>query len=1523
MRLRFWKFRKAETSSAAASPDVAVEVRDTGDASASQGGSALSGYQGATDRNGGPVTVVGTGHATATHGGVAISGGVSELHLHSTAPDAASRLAQAHLLMARLDAVWRGHVRTAIGGYNGDQPQHLVRQTARDALLAAIGETSGALIVHGVSGTGKSALVIDAVTLGRHASQGLNLRHMPSGFLDFEQRLGMRLDQALAAMDPQPSLLIVDGADAAAETHTEALFYLLEAAKSAAISVVLITSDVALGAVRDATRRTVASVSEYEVSGLDDEEVKAIAAAFPRMRRLIDNVQARELLRRPAVSDLLVRAGGSGVPLTDADAMREVWHGLVRRNEDSSNGQPGARERVLRLLARQQLDEQSAEEVADQLDDAAVAGLRRDGLLRPALELPWQSLPVFSHDLLRTYAMAYVLLADAEPGTRLGTSRAPRWALPAARLACQALLTASADASGAVLPQRFASLHQQFQALAAEGFGERWADVPSEALLTAGRDASSWKAAWRDITQADPDLVGRLLRLLNQRHRRDGILDPMAASPVVACLLDDGLTSHFSEAVLEMIRDWQLGLIAVDTPAGHALRLQLRGQLVARCREAAERLAQQEREREARLAARTPEQVAADEERAQEFRIFGPPSLARRRRRRQRRQLPRELTDATMLEQLALLGPDIGNDGERLLLEVADHRPHYLAPALEEIGTGRALAAYSPELLRRLVMAYYIEDTDDEGDYFAADLLDDGIRGHEGRRVPVAPLAAYYRGPFLPMLQAGFREGVAVINTMLNAAARHRVKKLTSRRYGSGSDREAEGYSVALTLDNAERRYIGDGQVYLWYRSTGVGPYPCKSALQALELVCDRYIEGGAPPAVLASILLESCENLAMVGLIVGMLIRHVDATDTALDDFLSEPELWHLEFSRATSEHVGLAAVTPGISHVERRKWNLRDAAMMLALYAADADRQERLRQIGQLLEARARQQFDQLRSAVGSAEEMTEFDEAAATGMAVVRGWASCLDRSRYSFERGPDGTVLAQAEPPDDVITQLRPDNEDIARANQALALSNRYGIQRHSTASGPVSAGELTRDLAVARDLQTNPPRNNASDPAQAPADVAAYALQAALLHGEELPPDDVAWAATTLLDIAETIQHTADDESFFPWGVDRSAARGLPLLLLPQAADVRHTLELDTEAGKRRLNDGLHDLGCASTLETRIYFAASLDPLWAAPCVPDACHHHSAFEILQDSARHSAIGPWSQDGQRRDIRRLDGNLTQDLTSLPGDEILVPQLSPAIRGLAPAAITGCCAGEALPLLTVLLEAHRRGLASLEHQYHHSNSDALIAARALLTIAGADSATIGRHLAAYADNAGALAEALQALAAAAEENEQLAGTARQIWPQVMDHVLDLFDAGHKPDIHNFFGAQAVAALVPAPAYENSYLYRELGGKPCAWIALPSWAVQMDRWLQYGTGVPACVDALVAALRTLSVDDQIRCGLPWLERLVSRNSDEIARQSYLLPGWLRDVHSVVKGTTAQQWQRIVDVLTVAGDSRLSDLVD
>ena len=83
------------------------------------------------------------------------------------------------------------------------------------------------------------------------------------------------------------------------------------------------------------------------------------------------------------------------------------------------------------------------------------------------------------------------------------------------------------------------------------------------------------------------------------------------------------------------------------------------------------------------------------------------------RRRRKRPEIPREYTDKVFLELLALLGPDIGDNGEAILRRVAQDAPWSLAPAVEEPLTDLAISKYNPGFLAQLTEAYYLDDESD------------------------------------------------------------------------------------------------------------------------------------------------------------------------------------------------------------------------------------------------------------------------------------------------------------------------------------------------------------------------------------------------------------------------------------------------------------------------------------------------------------------------------------------------------------------------------------------------------------------------------------------------------------------------------------------------------------------------------------------------------------------------------------------------------------------------------------------
>ena len=131
--------------------------------------------------------------------------------------------------------------------------------------------------------------------------------------------------------------------------------------------------------------------------------------------------------------DLLVRGQLAGVPLSDADAMLEVWSGLVRRRERLDRGHPDARQSVLLRLGDLSLNGGDKLGVISQLDTTAITGLRQDGLLQASTDNPFVIGPDFAHDEIRRYSVAHLLLLDRDPAKSILRAKAPRWALGAAR----------------------------------------------------------------------------------------------------------------------------------------------------------------------------------------------------------------------------------------------------------------------------------------------------------------------------------------------------------------------------------------------------------------------------------------------------------------------------------------------------------------------------------------------------------------------------------------------------------------------------------------------------------------------------------------------------------------------------------------------------------------------------------------------------------------------------------------------------------------------------------------------------------------------------------------------------------------------------------------------------------------------------------------------------------------------------------------------------------------------------------
>ncbi|MGH3525930.1 MAG: hypothetical protein ACRDQ6_01290 [Pseudonocardiaceae bacterium] len=1444
--------------------------------------------------------------------------------LHTFIDPDAHRSSQGWKRLLLLDRDTRETVPRTLLAPGGQSPLVLERTEMRTELTTALHETHGDLVVRGESGVGKSAAVLDAVepsVLDENCQAlAINLRHVPSTSLGLVEALSAPLEDLLAGLTAPRRLLIVDAAEAVAEDKRDVFGHIVGSARRSGVTVVAVAASESASVVVELMKAGGTQVREHTVLPLTDDEISIAAGHFQQLERLAANPKGRELLRRPIVINLLIQAGDPGVPLSDVDALEHVWNQLVRNGGRRDSSFPDAREHVVLNLAAHALGQGSNESLLTSLDPSAVAGLRDSAILSPRSALPWERTPRFAHDVLRAYSVARQLLQTPDLAGELRRVGAPRWALPAARLACELLLSAPDDPANRQ-GGRFARLQATFDELAAAGNGERWADVPSEALLAIAYPLPVLQDAWSSLLENRAAGVQRLIRVLQLRYGREGLLQAVVAEPVIIQLLAEGAPSRLDEDVAELIRDWLIAHVAKRTPAGQPGRLALADWIVERCAETERELDQKDAEARAAQAARTPEEITADEERQRQLAVRSSFSRrSRRRRRRSARRRPYEWIKDSSIAQLALLGPDLGSRGEAILQRIAEDSPHSLAPAVETTFAGQALAAFDVGLLIDLIEAYYLDtDIDDEEGFGFGGLHDDGIRHHIGGGFRT-PLAAYYRGPFLAMFRADYQRGVACLNRLLNHAARCRVRTLSNPRYVGAPPADTTRYEHELSISGTPRTYIGDEHVWLWYRGTGVGPYPCMSALQALEFVNDEIIRLGVPVTRLVPFLLEGAESLAMPALALGMLVRHLETAGDALAPFIAEPRVWEMEFERCIHDQMGLrAAQVPDLKGLDRRSWSLREVCMMLAL-RAEGERIDQLHQLGELLKETARRQVDD------------DTSLAARRRLAAVQNWADALDRTAYEVE-ARDGQLVIQQTTNPEVEAVLGETNADLRRGSDAFGLTNRHAHLRNNAERAPdMSAEALAADLATAQDLIAHPPRTGVEISPDGPVAAAASAIELHFGRGTDVTDTDLEWSAKILLEVASAVSENpsdAFDDSLFSQGADRSAARGLPYLLLPSALELRNTLEVASGVNVAQLIDLSRAVAWSASNEARLSYARSLDDVWSAACSTDLqgrCYHRIAFELVEASYSDCALGPWDSDHQQRTIAQLDPPIAASLATIEADRIIIRRISPAIRAYGAAAISqaACCRQEARDALDILLDAHRRTMLTYEHSYHHSDSDSLIAARASLwqAIDNRDQ-PLQEHINAYLDNPRMLAEALRAVNAAAEERADAGAEARRLWPTLMDQALGV--AAKNPDIFTDrdWGDNALAELIPNRSYELASLTSEVAGEPLRWRDLLGWSHQIDRWLALAAGNRGCIDALVIAVRELQLADQLDVGLKWLEKIVHADGDGCAR-TFTLPEWLRERRADLTTTEQQaRWQRIVDRLVVHGDNRVADLAD
>lgn len=1356
-------------------------------------------------------------------------------------------------------------------------PRTKLRATIQ-AELAVAGTTRGAVLLTGESGTGKSALTLSAASALAAADNDfqfvvLNLRRTRDSVAALSSDLGMPLVDVLSEMSAQSRVLVVDAADASVEGRGPLLRELAAAAHAASVGLALVAADNAVEDVASAVVGLYRTPRKVEIAGLDDDELRVVREAVPAIAGALRNLPAKSLYRRLAVVDLLARTGVTvATPLGNWDCLELVWKNLIGRATGGSSA--AARTETLLAMSEAALDLPEAERVHARIDYVALDALRADLLVSP--ENLRKAEPEFAHDEVRRFATA-VRLARADSVTdTLKASGPKRWSMSAAKLACEGKLT-GADNPNAEL----AALLAQFDALG-DASTVRWKDVPLEAALEISNAYDLLRHTLNSNTANPDDVLATFVRVVSLHQRHDNMVDMSRGEPVVRLVVEevDELWRRDDE-VFRLVCEWLNSAVLVGLPAGNLTRVALRELLLGHWR--------------THHPPTTPVDSSEEPEEEVVFNVFE----GYTKKRQRRRTLSWKITQERYIQLFALLGPDINDDVRACLSEVAKEEPSRLQSAVDLDWSAWGIGLYDPKFLLQLTEAYYV-DTQGGGGRRRWN----GIRDHQSRGFRGLNNHSY--GSFWAltrMCQAN--DWVPVVNRMLNHATNIRCLA----EDGSGS--VASGSKFTLAIDGTERTYVGDGNVWGWYRGNTNGPYPCMSALQAVERWVDRMVTGGAAMGDVAATLLNGCENLAMPALIVGATIRHLGDDPKVLDRYLVEPLVWQFEHSRVTHEAVGfMRAPDDDITNPERRKWYLRDIVGSLVL-SADTQRQAELKDLGsQLISNTAR--FN--------------------AGESTIRRWAGALDADNMTTEPVKGGMLVSINEPKD-IEEELAPMRADMARSNMLLGLQNKYWIpaRQQKDVWTPPTPVEIAEDLALAKDLHDNPPEFAASEPHLALAYVAAAAVRSAAAGFPEAFGENASFAIISILEILkQSADDAADDIDALRYendiGTLGAAAEAIPHLLLPELAE--HLAAAG--ATPDDVAAAAATLGPLAATATCLKFAQGCDTVWVCPCSDDPCIHLTTYQWTLDLTRLCEVGEFDDELQQAPEIVISGDVMARIPEIHPDRLDTSRLSATIRALGRAASSNACVAKiAQRDLKTLLQAQAHAMVTQEQSENiyftdDHGAETVCAARALLhnrpRIDTGDDLLL-EYATALVPSSHVFSAFLRDLAAVGAETEELAHAAREVWPTLFAHVMDQVEANKAIyDRSDSFNGHALSSLLPNHPETTQSMHDEFGRNTFKWVHPKELVEFIPRWLPYAAGRSACLLELIRFLRQLPTETQVTEGLGWLDALcLSRNDRQLAFYAPM-DEWLVEIKPEADAHgTGEDWLNLVDRLVYAGNKTLA----
>lgn len=1377
-----------------------------------------------------------------------------------------ARFASAWEMFDRLGVRLRESIRPAL--QSASQSLELERVEERSNLVRAmrsVGESAGALVVTGDPDVGKSALSLRAVEALEEegaAVSSLSLRDLPHSATELESQLGgFAIDDVMATGEVRPiRLLLVDGAESVLEGKGQIFRTVAAAALRAGFGVVAVTRTDGSHQVRDELARARELVgsgdapAEQVVGPLANDERQSLPATFTALTRLGSDPRASWILGRPGLVDVLLRTGAALDPadlLCEADVFSAVWRSLIRRDEIHAPGtaSPDDREQAALNVAKRTLGT-----AANPPYGNGSAELRSDGVLRVPNNPVLSPGDEFATDLFRDFALCRLFITHGWEPLALGG--APRWSIRAARLGCQAALLDRGNLGG------WASLSTRFSEIASVQ-GDRWMEVPYEALLTLGNAESAIRELWGILTEDNCAALMTLLRLAEARYVGGTIGDAFALAPLVKVAFCErpkiGRGPRFShrsihEVIQGLVLAWLRGMVRTR-PQPNPLRQEVRDLI-----------------------------------------LDGDPPFY----------------DEFAVEALASLGSDIDDRAEAWLRKVANEQPGSLNPAVESVVVAVSMSQARPKLLLDLAEAYYIEIPRPRDRWGGSHALDDGIRDFKhGLNFGFGPpQAAWYYGPFFRLLNTIPVDAIRFINRMLDHAAKFRVQTLSNLGSHPGDPEELEG--VHLDLPGiGHRLYIGDSHVWAWYRGTSVGPYACMSALLALERFIDDLLEKvNFPAQTIVELLLRDCNNLAVPGLAVGFLTRHPDATGVLLDPFLASPAIWHLETARVTGDYGFRVrdADADELTGSDRRRYTFHDTAGAMVVNARLCGDDERLAQ----LQAVGSQLIEAARAELADAGSDNDY-------LAMIESWAEEFRIENYRASRSGDQIVF-EFERPERIEKVLAPRNAELQTTNTLLGLQNRYGRHNDGPESWPIE--HLEEDLATARSLDEDGQVSEGMPwPENALVAVAAAAVRAHAIGLATLDTSSLAWAANAVMWAAENPQldGTSYSGSMFPMGADRAAAASAPLLLLAPFDGV--------DLARSRVENCLRSLATSLFDEVRAIYVKGCEPVWAAPCDieegTNQCRRHRPVWVAATAGlRDCRLGPWSPEMQRREPDPLPTPFYESLPAAANDQLMVNRLRMPLACMVDARRVTCLQDAISDLWAPLWDAHRRGLAhwwkeGYDHHAHITHEP--IAQRMIKIALDGHRDTVRTHIEAFAADSNALHMLFDGFGTVFTYDEELRRSMVDFWPWALEVALDAVGDGTELRSQHHWFDYMIAALLPTPNARSWDPDIDSTLARCRedWLQPDALGELADRWLRLARWEPKAVDAVIKFAKSALLQWQTTTALTWIESIIDGRYELIANHLWFLGEWLTEIRNsgVVVGDTKSRYHRIVDGLAAAGD--------